>query len=346
VVRQDKAILAMADKFVFLRIIRMNDVDLSQFRYDYDLTWMSFFLNADGRIYTRYGGRTAESAESRLSRDGLLHTMNEVLRLHKDEDGKKPAPRPPEPKPVKDLTMIAGMLKVRPNNCVHCHQVNEALNVEARAQKEEPKLELRKSSFFAFPPPETIGLTPELIRGNYVQEVKEGSPADKAGLKKGDVVRMVQGQSVLTTFDIQYGLNEVGADNKLTLTAERDGKAKEYELQLPAGWKRWDASWRKSLHAVQPFLGYGGRELSAEERDNLKIKKEELGYEIRYVQPNGILARAGLQVEDVIVALDGKRRLPYRFFRGIIPLEHSVGDQIELTVLRKGKEEKLTFKWQ
>lgn len=334
----------MADRFVFLRIVRMNDVDLSQFRYDYDLTWMAFFLNADGRVYARYGGRTPVSAEGRLSRDSLLHTMKEVLRVHKDEAEKK-APPLPEPKRVSDLTMIAGMLKVRPNNCVHCHQVNEAFNFDLRTQK-ELKREQRKESYFAFPPPENIGVIPDAVRGNLIQDVKEGSPAAKAGLKKGDILRTVQGQSTLTTFDIQYGLNEVGTDNKLTLTVERDGKPKDFELALPEGWKRWDTSWRKSLQAVQPVLGYGGRELPEDEREALKIKKGEVGYEVRFVLPIGLFAKAGIQVGDVIVAVDGKRKLPYLNFRGCLPLEHNPGDKFELTVLRKGKEETVTVMWQ
>ena len=37
VVRQDPAVLAMADKFVFARVTRLNGIDLNVFRFDYDL---------------------------------------------------------------------------------------------------------------------------------------------------------------------------------------------------------------------------------------------------------------------------------------------------------------------
>ena len=36
----------------------MNGIDLKLFRFDGDLTWMSFFMNAEDRFYTRYGGRS------------------------------------------------------------------------------------------------------------------------------------------------------------------------------------------------------------------------------------------------------------------------------------------------
>ena len=73
----------------------MRGVNLALFDFDYDLTWMSFFMDAEGRIYSRYGGRDNQSADGRLSAAGLLRTMNEVLRVHATETAKKlPAPKP------------------------------------------------------------------------------------------------------------------------------------------------------------------------------------------------------------------------------------------------------------
>ena len=55
------------------------------------------FLDADKRIYARYGGRDARSAESRISKAGLLYTMNQVLKIHRAESGKTPPPEMPAP---------------------------------------------------------------------------------------------------------------------------------------------------------------------------------------------------------------------------------------------------------
>ena len=43
-----------------VRIQSMNGVNLNQFQFEYDLTWMAFLQDAEGRTYTRYGGREAE----------------------------------------------------------------------------------------------------------------------------------------------------------------------------------------------------------------------------------------------------------------------------------------------
>ena len=72
--------------FVLLRLTYLRPVNIALFTYDYDQTWMAFFLDADLRIYCRYGCRDASSADSHNSAEGLLHTMDQVLALHKEED--------------------------------------------------------------------------------------------------------------------------------------------------------------------------------------------------------------------------------------------------------------------
>ena len=47
----------VADKFVRVRLTRIDNQDLNLFEFDYDLTFMVFFLNAEGKVYARYGGR-------------------------------------------------------------------------------------------------------------------------------------------------------------------------------------------------------------------------------------------------------------------------------------------------
>src|SRR5436305_4826180 len=92
VVRLDKAILAMAEQFVFARVTRLNGIDLNVFRFDYDLTWLAFFADADLFVYARYGGRLPGDADARLSREGLLHVMNEVLPRHQARLARKEPP--------------------------------------------------------------------------------------------------------------------------------------------------------------------------------------------------------------------------------------------------------------
>ena len=72
----------LADKFVRVRLTRVDNLDLNLFEFDYDLTMMVFFLNAEEKVYARYGGRDARNADSRQSLAGLHATMQSVLAMH------------------------------------------------------------------------------------------------------------------------------------------------------------------------------------------------------------------------------------------------------------------------
>jgi serine protease Do len=342
-VRRDKDILAMADKFVFLRIVRMNGVDLNIFRYDYDLTWMAFFLNADGRVYARYGGRDPDSAEARVSKDGLLHAMESVLKLHTEAQAKKEPTKPlPPPKKPEDFPMLKGFAG---GACIRCHMINEAYNMDA-ARKGPVKLDERTESFFAFPRPENLGLKPDLVLGNRIKEIEAKSAAETAGLKKDDVLRKVHGLPIVTAFDIQHALNEVGTAKEVAMDVERDGKPLTVKVALAEGWKRSDVSWRRSLWNARPSPGFGGAELEAAEKKKRGMPEDALGFHAIFIAPNGPLGRAGLKSGDVIVGVDGKRKIPYAHFKGYFPLTHQVGDTIELIYTRdKGPEQKATITW-
>ena len=44
---------------------------------------MVFFLNADGKMYARYGGRDGKGPDERQSLEGLRYTMQSVLDMHR-----------------------------------------------------------------------------------------------------------------------------------------------------------------------------------------------------------------------------------------------------------------------
>src|SRR5205085_7087778 len=109
--------------FVRVRLTRIDTSDLNLFEFDYDLTFMVFFLNAEEKVYARYGGRDATSPDARQSLAGLRYTMNSVLAMHEGQD-RTFAPRTQaSPRYVRDLPSAR-----RGGRCLHCHQVNEILN--------------------------------------------------------------------------------------------------------------------------------------------------------------------------------------------------------------------------
>ena len=83
VAKNNQRIKQLADKhFVSLRQVEMKGVDLSQFQFDYDLSWAAMFINADGTVYGRYGTQSAAGPDAYNSVESLEKTMRRVLTVH------------------------------------------------------------------------------------------------------------------------------------------------------------------------------------------------------------------------------------------------------------------------
>jgi hypothetical protein len=329
----------MASRFVFLRMTRMNGVNLNLFQFDYDLTWMSFFLDADCRIYSRYGGRDSQSADGRLSAAGLLYTMNEVLRIHRAAQvGNLPTAKMPELRRPEDIPTLNTVFTRQESDCIHCHMIPDAL-YEQRRQAGK----FTRDSLWTYPLPESVGLRLDLVRGNQVQAVSAGSPAAKAGLRAGDLLRAANEIPVHSSADLQFALNSVGPAGKLTIKAVRADKLLTVDLNLHGNWRWQDISSRKSIRELPPRVGFYGTPLNECEKTALGIAGHDLGFKLLYIEPSSPATKAGLRPEDVIVAVDGRRKLLYLQLRSYFPLEHKSGDQVDVVYLRGGREQKVTI---
>lgn len=67
-------------------------------------------------------------------------------------------------------------------------------------------------------------------RGAFVVQVEPGSPADDAGLRRGDIIMAVDGQAVAAMDDLSVALITHRPGDTVSLTVSRDG----HELQLDA----------------------------------------------------------------------------------------------------------------
>lgn len=69
-----------------------------------------------------------------------------------------------------------------------------------------------------------IMLDNSISEGVVVIEVQEKSPADKAGLKKGDVITKIEGYNASSVAKLKYYLYKYNAGDKVKITYIRDGK--------------------------------------------------------------------------------------------------------------------------
>src|SRR5262245_2732825 len=174
----------------------MNGVNINLFQFDYDLTWMAFFMDAENHFYARYGGREDGSAESHLTKASLLKVMAEVLKLHEQgqvlSDGSEPAAEPV--RTPEDIAPLARELKRNPGGeCIHCHQVKGG---ELQRLREEGKFS--RGLVFTYPMPRVVGIEVDPDDQCAVRAVRAASPAAAAGVLPGDRLRTAAGRRLLT----------------------------------------------------------------------------------------------------------------------------------------------------
>ena len=239
-----------------VRLTRIDNLDLNLFEFDYDLTFMVFFLNAEEKVYARYGGRDAESADGRQSLEGLRYTMQSVLQMHQAAE-KRFAPKSQKsPKYIREVAVGR-----RRGGCLHCHQVKEILNTQLQ------KLgQWSRERIWRYPLPDNLGLVLEMDRGNVIKEVHDHSAAAAAGLRSGDVVQRLGPVPIHSFGDAQFALDRAPASGSIPIVWRRGEQITTGNLTLPRGWRKSDISWRPSLQRLVPAARLYGIDLTADEK--------------------------------------------------------------------------------
>ncbi len=351
-VNQDPEIRPLLDKFVCVRVVGTNGLDLSLFQFDTDQSFAAFFLNADGTVYGRFGTRSHRTNwVGDVSLPGLANALRGALELHSDypknaaalapKRGKAPEfPRPELFPALKDK--YTDKLDYEGNvvrSCIHCHQIGDARREFYRSQKKAIPEEL----LFPFPHPKSLGLILDPKERAKVSEVVAGSLAEKAGLKVGDEIVSLGRQPILSIADVQWVLENVPADGgNVEVEVKRGTERSAWTLTLPKGWRRaGDISWRASSWGLRR-MATGGmllEELPAEDRAKLKLE----GFALRAKHvgeygPHATAKNAGFRKGDIITSWDGSKT----FRTESELLAHGVtakkpGDKVAVEILRDGK---------
>ena len=322
----------------------MNGINLDLFQFEYDLTWMSFFMDARDRFYTRYGGRGDGHAESYLSKESLARVMQQVLLLHKTRQS-LPLNRFAALSPFGTPEAIPPMKKMlapRKEKCIHCHDVK---NAQLRHLQGQGKFQ--KNLVFSYPDPERVGIQLEAARQDVVARVIPGSPAARADLRREDRILKVAGQRVLTMGDFSQLLEGIPARTDLQMQLNRKGAIIETTLRLSGNWKtEGDPWWRSSTEIAGPNAGFWAVELTASQKRSAGMQPDALGLKVTFLVPRHPTPRqSDVRLGDVLVQLDGKReKMNTRQMHAYLQMNHNYGDRVPIKVLRKGKEKSLVLR--
>jgi predicted metalloprotease with PDZ domain len=321
----------------------MNGVNINLFQFEYDLTFMAFFMNSNDQFYARYGGRDDFDAESGLSKESLVRVMQQVIELHTAgkvqadhyEPTGKPARTPEDIPPMN--AMIA---RRKENKCIHCHDVKVA---ELRQLQSLDKF--TRDMVFTYPMPSAIGLEMDRHEQNRVRDVQPGSAAAQAGLRADDIVESADGQRILTLADMSRVLDRLPNEAKLPLDVRRDSQKVRATLQLAGDWKRGlEPAWRESLHVAGPNAGFWGERLKPDARTKLGVADNAMAVKVTFIWEE-TTKKSGLAIGDTVIEFDGKRD-DWRInqLHGHLNLHKNYGDTVHLVVLREGEELKLSLK--
>lgn len=318
---------------MLLRIANMRGVDLSVFDVDYDLTWNAIFLRPSGEALGRFGGRDAADSQKYLTIPALKASMQAALDRYRRD---KPGPAPGKAVLAEDYP---GAAKWPVDSCIHCHHVYELRRDQMQRDKR-----WSLDQVWVYPEPENIGLSLDPEQGNRVLSVLPDSPAAKAGIAADDVLRSIGAAPIASAADVQYALHQGTKAGELSI-AWRTGKDhKKAILQLGEGWRKTDVSWRWSLKTMSPNPSIIGSDLDDEARKRFALDPRQLAFrQTAFLTPAA--RHAGLQTNDIIVGIDGKRLMMNAYqFEAHIRLNYHVGQEVAFDVLRGKGEVKVKLR--
>jgi hypothetical protein len=360
VARRDPIIRDLLDRFVCVRVVQANTIDLTVFQHDFDLSFAAYFMNPDRTIYGRYGTRSGRPEYEDVTLQGLRKAMESALRMHHDSEAVKVSlagkqVRQDRYRTPRDYPGLSGKYGEKldyegkpARSCMHCHQVREAERLVYRTAGEP----IPDAVLFPYPDPSTVGLKLDPTLKATVQQVAPASIAERAGMKAGDEIATLAGQPLLSIADLQWVLHNTPSAARLPAQVKRNGKTLDLTFELPNGWRRGDISWRATTWDLRR-MGLGGmrlEELSDEQRSERKLKPEALALRVKHAGEFGehaIARRAGIRPGDVVVAFDG---LEGRMTETEL-IAHAVqdkwpGDEVTLVVLRDGERKTVRFRLQ
>lgn len=142
------------------------------------------------------------------------------------------------------------------------------------------------------------------MEGALVGQVSEGSPADKAGLKQGDIITSYGSDSVKNMNDLRNRVAATAPGTSVKMKVFREGVDKELSVQIEELQNQPEEE-KEITKQSESEIGVAVNALSPELAARLKTKKNR-GVVITRVVPGSIGERAGLSTKDIIVSVNGK----------------------------------------
>jgi serine protease Do len=163
-----------------------------------------------------------------------------------------------------------------------------------------------------------------MSNGALIADVMQGGPAEQAGLKQGDVVVAYQGQDIASADALRNAVAITPIGQAVQMTVVRGGQKQE----LTATVRSLEEATKTLLTAVQKRLGVTVRPVSPEEAEKYGLEAHQ-GVTITRVDANSALGKAGLEVQDIMLAIDEQ---PIESMDDLVHLVSALKPQQRITI--------------
>ena len=176
-------------------------------------------------------------------------------------------------------------------------------------------------------------------KGALVADVTADGPAEKAGLKRGDVIVSFDGKEIKETHDLPYIVGSTPVGKTVKVEVIRKGREKTFNVKLGV---LKEGKETPVVSEARPNLGLTVKEITPELARSLSLS-ETSGLVVVQVENNSTAAEAGIRPGDIILELDQVPVMDIEQFSRKIETYKS-GDTVLFLIKRRGATLYLTLK--
>jgi len=138
-------------------------------------------------------------------------------------------------------------------------------------------------------------------KGALISDVMAGSPAEKAGLKQGDILVTFDGKEIKDARQLQLAVAEAPVGKQVVAEIYRDGRLQKITLQLASG-ESAEAKKPRPAKTAATWLG-----LDVDELPRSKAHSSISGVIVTAVDPESSAAESGIQRGDIIISVNQRK---------------------------------------
>ena len=178
------------------------------------------------------------------------------------------------------------------------------------------------------------GLGLSAARGALISDVMKASPAEKAGLKQGDVIIGIDGKTVGNTSSMRFQISEVLPGASVKVKVLRDGKEKVFTVVAGDLAKAKIPEHMVVIQDNKFLSGATVADLTPATRETLDLKPDIQGVAVIEVANNSAAAKTGLRPGDIILSVNNNATRNLEDFKKIV--DTLKGIKMSISIYRQG----------